>query len=289
MVRERPPLRASTAVVRRQLQSYQADRDRLLPGQATVTLRTIAAVAWAVLAVGRLGAQGAVSPGEQVLAAARQRMGGTAAITAVRSLVAIADCEGPKRSYRTIVRSDRNGAVEFEQDFTDGTSYRVAYEGQRPPNYIRRPRTLSQTELANRAQIQGHEIHMIVLAPDSRFGGPDSVRDTVFRGRRAVAVAFHDGLGAPVAEYFATRDSLPLGFTFPDREVARPGEVSLVLSQWRRVDGILMPHYAVFWQAGKAYRFRFTSIRLNPLSKADSINAAAGLTRAGRGRPLPGP
>ena len=73
---------------------------------------------------------------------------------------------------------------------------------------------------------------MIVLAPGTRYGGPDSVRDTVFRGRRAIGVVFHDTLGGPVVEYFARRDTLPLGFTFPDREVAAPGSVSLVLSQW---------------------------------------------------------
>lgn len=234
----------------------------------------------------RLGGQTVLPPAEQVLAAARARMGGTAAIAAVHSLTAIADCEGPKKNYRTTVWSDRSGAVGFEQDFTDGTTYRIAYDGRLPPDHIRRPRTLSQSELANRAEVQGHEIHMIVLAPDTRFGGPDSVRDTVFRGRRAIGVVFHDTLGGPVVEYFAPRDSLPVGFTFSDREVPTPGVVSLVLSQWGRVDGILLPRYAVYWQGGKVYRFRYTSIRLNPATKADSIGAPAGFTRAGRGDPL---
>ena len=85
-----------------------------------------------MLAAMPLRGQTILSPAERVLAAARARMGGTAAISAVRSLVTIADCEGPKRNYRTTVRSDRNGAVEFQQDFTDGSNYRIAYEGQRP-------------------------------------------------------------------------------------------------------------------------------------------------------------
>ena len=227
-----------------------------------------------IVATMRVGGQTVLPPAEQVLAAARARMGGTAAIAAVRSLRTIADCEGPKRNYRTTVWSDRSGAVKFEQDFPDGTTNRIAYEGRRPADDIRRPRTLSQTELANWAEVEGHEVHMIVLAPDTRFGGPDGVRDTVFRGRRAIGVVFHDTLGTPVVEYFAPRDSLPLGFTFSDREVPTPGTVALVLSQWGRVDGILLPRYAVYWQGEQAYRFRYTSIRLNPVPNADSSQAS---------------
>ena len=235
-----------------------------------------------------LGGQNLQPAAERVLAAARARMGGTAAISAVRSLVTIADCEGPKRNYRTTVRSDRSGAVEFQQDFTNGSTYRIAYEGRRPADHIPRPRRLTQSELANRAEVQGHEVHMIVLAPGTRYGGPDSVRDTVFRGQRAIGVVFHDTLGGPVVEYFAKRDTLPLGFTFPDREVPAPGSVSMVLSEWRRVNGILLPRYAVYWQGGKAYRFRYTSIEINPVSQGDSVRAPAGIPRAGRVPPLPG-
>jgi hypothetical protein len=233
----------------------------------------VAGVLALMLPAMRVGGQTVLSPAERVLAAARARMGGTAAIAAVKSLTAIADCEGPKRNYRTTVWSDRSGAVGFEQDFTDGSTYRIAYDGRLPPDRIRHPRTLSQTELANRAEVQGHEVHMIVLAPGTRYGGPDSVRDTVFRGRRAIGVAFHDTLGGPVMEYFAPRDSLPLGFTFPDREARPPGSVSLVLSEWARVDGILLPRHAVYWQGENAYRFRYTSIRLNPEPETDSIEA----------------
>lgn len=241
-----------------------------------------------VLATVRLGGQTVVSPAERVLAAARARMGGTAAIAAVQSLTAIAECEGPKRNYRTSVWSNRSGAVGFDQYFTDGSTYRVAYDGRVPADRIRRPRTLSQSELANRAEVQGHEVHMIVLAPGTRYGGPDSVRDTVFRGRRAIGVVFHDTLGSPVVEYFARRDTLPLGFTFPDREVAAPGAVSLVFSQWGRVDGILLPRHAVYWQGGKAYRFRYTSIRLNPEPARDSTSGPATVSRAGRDRSITG-
>ncbi len=248
----------------------------------------MAGVVSLMLSAARLGAQSTGSAGEQVLAAARARMGGTAAIAAVRSIVAIADCEGPKRNYKTTVRSDRSGAVDFQQDFTDGTNYRVAYEGRLPLNSVRRPRTLSQSELANRTEVQGHEVQMIVLAPDTRFSGPVSVRDTLFRGRHAIGVAFRDTLGGSVVEYFAPRDSLPLGFTFPDREVAGPGVVSLILGQWAPVDGILVPRYAQYRQGGKAYRFRYTSIRFNAGAARDSIGGAAGISGAGRDRPLPG-
>jgi hypothetical protein len=243
-------------------------------GSITVLLRSVIAAGLSLmLATMPLGGQTVLSPAERVLAAARSRMGGTAAIAAVQSLTAVAECEGPKRNYRTTVWSDRSGAVEFAQYFTDGSTYQIAYDARLPPDQFRRSRTLSQAELANRAEVQGHEVHMIVLAPATRYGGPDSVRDTVFRGHRAIGVAFHDTLGGPVMEYFARRDSLPLGFTFPDREAPAPGSVSLVLSEWGRVDGILLPRYAVYWQGGNAYRFRYTSIRLNPEPETDSIEA----------------
>ncbi|HXN75227.1 MAG TPA: hypothetical protein VN876_01255, partial [Gemmatimonadaceae bacterium] len=175
----------------------------------------------------------------------------------------VAECEGPRGRYRTTVRSARDGRVMFAQDFPARPSYRAMFGPEGDWEYdLDRAKYMPASPFA-RAVAQGHEVHMLALAPETRFGAPIGVRATTFRGTPAFAVSFRDILGGMVTAYYSRRDYLPLGFMFPDhKDPGSPG-ISLVLNGWQRRGAIRLVSRAVFWQGRDAYRFRFTRIRLN--------------------------
>src|SRR4051794_7799623 len=60
-----------------------------------------------------------------VMQRARQALSGDATIARVAALEFTAQCQGPRRAFRTTVRSNRDGRVFFGQDFPDSTHYRA--------------------------------------------------------------------------------------------------------------------------------------------------------------------
>jgi hypothetical protein len=180
---------------------------------------------------------------DRVLRTARERLGGDAMVRAVWLIETVADCQGPRGAYETRVTSTRTGRAIFEQRFPDGRHERTVLS------------PTSGTAASEWTVAQGHEIHMLVVAPEAVFGAPTSVGDTVFDGHDAVLVTFRDTLGARVRAFFARADSLPLGFAFSNG-------VTLVLDDWRPAGHVRLPWHAVYHQGADEYRFRFTTISL---------------------------
>jgi hypothetical protein len=213
---------------------------------------------------------------EQVLAAARSRLGGDAAIDSIRTIDALAACRGPRSRYQTRVRSAKDGRVIFEQRFEDGSRYRALIGLEGGWEWSGDSSGATPASALAGVEAHGHEIDMLVLAPASRLGRPVGVVDTIFRGDSAAAVIFRDALGGRVTAYFRRVDFLPLGFRFPNHRDQRPA-IDLVLSEWARVGSIRVPMRAVFWQGSEAYRFHFTRIQINTVP--DSVFAASPPTR----------
>jgi hypothetical protein len=215
----------------------------------------------------RLLAGDSMADAERVLAAARRRLGDERVVLAIRTIETDAACQGPRYAYETHVASARDGRALFEQRFPDGRVERSGL-GITDAWTVGSDGVVAPAGLIERTMIQGHEIHMVVIAPETRFGRPRQARDTVFEGRAAIALDFHDTLGAPVVEFFARSDSLPLGFAFVNHHDSRPPPV-LTIDAWRTVDRIQVPARATYHQGRETYAFRFTRIALN--ATADSV------------------
>ncbi len=209
----------------------------------------------AILTMAMLGSTAAAQTtsvaATHVLDAARRALGDEAAVTAVRTIETVAACKGPRGTYETHVISARDGRAVFEQRFPDGRVERQLVTNTTP------------ADVNERTMIQGHEIHMLVVAPETRFGAPLAVDDSVFEGQPAVVVTFHDALGAPVLAFFARADSLPLGFVFLNHRTDGAPRITLTIDAWHTVDGLRLPARAVYHQAGDLYDFRFTTVRLD--------------------------
>ena len=205
---------------------------------------------------------------ERVLHAATMAMGGPS-VMQIHTIETVAACRGPKSTYRTIVRSARDGRARFEQDFADGHRDEVGLSPHGAWEYDSDSGRYLKATALTYAEVRGHEIHMLSIAPESRLGRPVAAIDTVFRQTSAIAALFRDTLGGTVRAFYSRRDTTLLGFSFPNhRDPASPA-IELVLTRWRRIGGALLPTRAVYWQGRDAYRFRFTHIRLNELADSD--------------------
>jgi len=194
---------------------------------------------------------------QRVLAAARRAMG-AAGIARIRTIATVADCRGPRRPYHTTVFSARDGRAVFEQDFAHGQFYRAGLSPTGDWEYDSDTGRYSPASVLTRTIVEGHEVHLLTIAPEVIYGDAMTARDSLFQGRAAIAVSFRDALGGAVAEFFAQSDSLPLGFLLPNHRDAGAEPVLLVLSRWRTIAEVRMPTRAVYWQGHDAYRFRFT-------------------------------
>ena len=189
-------------------------------------------------------------------------MGGPS-VAAVRTVEAVAECQGSRGPYRTTVRSARDGRAVFEQDFPSGRRYRAVLGPNGGSEYDSDSGHVTAATPLTYIAASGHQIHMLAIAPVTQFGPPVGVRDVEFQGQPAIGVEFHDRVGKTVIANYLSRDTTLLGFTFPGPEGQ---SIALVLSRWRRIDGVSLPTRAVYLQGADAYRFRFTRIRLNAVS-----------------------
>jgi hypothetical protein len=206
-------------------------------------------------------AQDSQPSAEAVLAAARRAIGGESAVRAVRVIETRAACQGPRGPYETDVISARDGRAIFEQRFPDGRFERATLT-QTGGTVVTRDGT-APLDSVERAIIQGHEIAMLVIAPETRLSTPTLLPDTMFNGRPAVAVAFRDSRGGPVRWFFARSDSLPIGSAVVDSRNPQAPPITLTIESWRTVGRLRLPALAVYNQSGNLFRFQFTSVRVN--------------------------
>jgi len=228
-------------------------------------------IVWLALLVAQpIGAQSAPDAADRVLRAAAKTMGGPALVDAVQTLEAIADCQGPRQSYRTIMRSGRDGRIVFQQDFPDGRRYRAVVTAAGGSEYDSDSGKVTPASPFALTAAAGHAIHMLTLAPAALLGAPTGVTAAQFRGKPVIGVTFRNRMGGIVIANYDPSDTTLRGFTMPGPD-GQP--IALVIWRWRRFNGLLLPTRAVFWQGRDAYSFRFTSIRLNAVS--DSAFAIA--------------
>jgi hypothetical protein len=209
-------------------------------------------------------AQAAVSDtlAEQLLAGARRAMGD---VEQVRSLPAIATVTGPSSSFQSTVYSARDGRARLVlgQQFLAGIGKAQGWV------YDRSADTVGVLDDVTRSVVQGHELHMLVLAPTTRWSRPAASGTRPWAGEPALAVEFRDQVGAPGMLYLRARDSLPLGLHLVNHTGQGPPDVDVTFTRWVEIQGVRLFRHAVFAQTGARYVYDYTELRLNEV--ADSM------------------
>lgn len=192
----------------------------------------------------------------RILAAARLALGGDEAVARVATLSYEADSEGPGGSYTTTVRSARDGRKVLIQEVSDGAGFAagVSLAGA----WTGAAGEADTLDSVTESVIEGHEYHLLALAPEARFEAPRALAPTTFEGRSANVVEFRDRLGAPVPFFFDVDSGVPLGFELVNHTGRGDPQVRTTFGDWRPVGDVRLPFLITIRHGPDAYTFRVT-------------------------------
>jgi len=196
------------------------------------------------------------SPADRILAGARRAIGGHGArLTSVRATAA---ASGPSTSFEVTVSSRRSG--EARVDFSGGFSAGIG----RHRRWARTADSTGPLTPEMETFLRGHEIHLTLLAPESRYPTLGFGGRVDLDGRAALSLVGADALGGRVELFFATADTLPLGYRVIDQARPERGPVTLTVGDWVPRDGRRIFTTARFRQGNETFRYRFTDVVLDP-------------------------
>lgn len=208
------------------------------------------------------------TPGDRILAGAARAVGDSA-VKHLESIRATAAAAGPRSRFQVRVTSRRSG--EARLDFSGGTRAAIGRHGAWWANPGAEPERLDP---ARETFLRGHELHLMLLAPETRTRGLAFTGRVAFEGVPALRLTGVDALDGPVELFFRAADSLPLGFRIVDH-VRGSGPVTVTVGDWVEREGVRVFRTAEFRQGPELYRYRYTGIDLNP-AIGDSAFLAAG-------------
>jgi hypothetical protein len=182
----------------------------------------------------------------QILTAAQEAMvtdhvSAFAAIASVAGVTALARCIGPRGAYATEIRSARGDRLLFRQTFPDRPSFVAVVNGAQAWSRDEVTGDIERLDMASVEGLRSHEFQMIALTMPDRYADAEWIASAEFAGRTCQVVQLLDRLGQPCRAYFADDDGLWAGMTLPDSRVPEREAVRVVINQWRRVGGVLLP------------------------------------------------
>lgn len=201
----------------------------------------------------------------QIIARARKSMAAANAISQTTVIETLADVQGPDSEFQTRVVSAMDGRMRFEQIADDGTfNAGIGAEGAWQIN----PDS-GETEPASavtKTFLRGHELHALVLAPETRLRSPQALPKRQFSGQEVRTIRFVDALDGALDIYYAISSGLPIGMQMINHTGRGNRKIQVHLSDWQNHDGVLLFSQAIFTQGNEVYVYRYTKINL----KADS-------------------
>lgn len=188
------------------------------------------------------------------LAAAREALGGAGRIAAVRGASYSAGVMGPRGAFTTQVESWRDGRAVLRQEFPGRAPFELRRAVVAPGGD-----TIGSVE---RTMIEGHEIPLLAIAPESRWSNPRGRPRERFEGAECEVVRFTDVLGGDVDVLYDAATRRPRAMRLRNHTGRGERDIVLVLDDWRTVAGVLLPHAAEYRQGGDRYRYVITSSRV---------------------------
>jgi hypothetical protein len=179
---------------------------------------------------------------------------------AVQTVEAVATVQGPRRRFEASVRSARDGRARLSlgPDFLAGFSRTGAW-------LVDRGR-VTTPDSVTRTVVRGHELHLLLLAPESRWHDPLFLPVLPWQGDSALAVSLLDELQTPAVLYLSRRDTLPVGLRLVNHTGGGAARVDVTFGDWETVDGVRLFRRAAFQHGPVRYDYRYTTLRLNRLA-----------------------
>jgi hypothetical protein len=197
----------------------------------------------------------------QILAGARRALGAT---DWVQTISAIADVAGPHGPFESRVYSARDGRARLDLggQFVAGVG---SCHGWLVDDSAQVVRPLDQI---NRSVVRGHELHMLVVAPETRWRKPRVRGIQEWAGTSALALEFRDDLGDPAMLYVRLSDTLPIGLKIVNHTGQGPRDVEVTFDEWTKIRGVRLFRRAVFAHGEDRYVYDYTRLQVNPMIDA---------------------
>lgn len=191
----------------------------------------------------------------------------TGSLDAIR---ATAEVRGPRDRFQVTVHSLADGRGRI--DFAHGPSAAITFGDQ----WIVESPELPPAALGPEMEtfLRGHEVHMTLLAPESRYPDLQYSGTTTFASRPALRLSGVDRLGAAFDLFYATADTLPLGYRVADH-VRQGPPPTVEVGDWEEVGGRRLFRRATFRQAAEEFVYRYVAIE-TAVPDADSVFARPG-------------
>lgn len=198
----------------------------------------------------------AAGDAQRILAGSRRALG---AVGRIRTIETVAAVTGPRSSFVTHTYSARDGRVRaaIGAQFLAGVGARESWLLDPSTD------TLVPLDPVSRSLLRGHELHMLVLAPETRWRRPRASPASSWQGQPALAVEFDDDLGGPVTLYLSPADTMPVGLLLVNHTGQGLRDVEVTFDRWELMDSVRLFRQAVFAQKADRFVYDYTDIRLN--------------------------
>lgn len=194
-----------------------------------------------------------------VLQKSRAVLGGDRAVANTEMLRFVAECQGPRGSFRTTVASARDGRVLFLQEFPTRPRYRAGISlGRRWEESD--GRLVDSLTPVTESVLRAHEMLLVAISPEARYSAPASRADEMFEGRTVQVIRFRDGLGAPVDFLFDPATGRPAAFRPVNQTGQGERQIITRFEDWRATGNVILPHAITMTQGADTYRYRMTEI-----------------------------
>lgn len=201
---------------------------------------------------------------QTVLAAAQEAMGGEPITSSVETIDTLANCTGPSSRFSTRIYSARDGRMAMVQGGDSGRRLLAGIDVDDAWAYRPEEQSFSSIEAVSQTFLRGHELHMIALAPQTRFDTPVWQGETTSAGQAAVTLRFHDQLRGPLDIHYAQANGLPLGLTQVNHTGRGADTVNVIFADWQaQNNGLQLFTRATFEQGDDVYTYEFVRIMMN--------------------------
>lgn len=202
----------------------------------------------------------------QILAASIRAMGGAEAVDSILTIDAIAEGTGPGGSFQTHVSSARDGRMRFMQitpggHFSAGVDSAGAWHVAGP--------SVVPLDSATRSFLRGHELHLLALAPSTRWRPIAATGPVTIQNRDAIGIRFADEMGGDATIFYRTTDTLPLGYRLLDHSSEGAPPVEVLFGHWGVHTGAPLFTDAIFAQGEEKVNWHYTRVGVN--MAADSL------------------
>ena len=198
---------------------------------------------------------------DEILTAAATAVGSAQDIQQIRSIVAIADCTGPKGKYTTSISSFRDNKTQFSQTYSYRKPSNVFINGDLVWEKNADTGELVISDPFQRMVSRLHEYQKMAFDPRAFFDDLEFAGVEEFNGRPSIKIAAKNELNMAAFLYFDTENKRLNGY-----KLLIPNStdtVTNIFTEWKKVGRVTLPSVVNAIDSSGVRTLSFHTIKLN--------------------------